>query len=49
VRATGSGQTTSLLFEEDIGHVYTLRDGRAIKLDIFRTWPEARAAAGLED
>jgi ketosteroid isomerase-like protein len=49
VRGRGTGTATSLPFEEDIGNVYTVRDGRAIKLDIFRTWPEARAAAGLED
>ena len=49
VRAKGTGEATSLAFEEEIGHVYTLRDGRALKLDIFRTWPEARAAAGFED
>ena len=43
------GRTTDLPMDEDIGQIFTLRDGRAVKLDIYRTWAEARAAAGLED
>ena len=32
----------------DIGHLWTLRDGRAVSLKIYRTWGEARAAAGMQ-
>jgi ketosteroid isomerase-like protein len=49
VRFKGSGRHTSLPVDEDIGHMYTLKDGKAIRLDIFRTWAEARRAAGLAD
>ncbi len=33
--------------DQDIGHLWKLRDGRAVSLRIFRTWDEARAAAGV--
>jgi len=49
VRFEGVAGHTALPFDEDIGHVYTLRDGRMVRLDVYRTWGEARAAAGLED
>ena len=50
VHATVVGAAhTGLSFDMDIGQLWTLREGRAIALDIYRTWDEARAAAGLED
>ena len=49
VHVTGAGQHTSLPIDEDVGHIYTVRDGRAMKLDIFRTWDEALDAAGLSE
>jgi ketosteroid isomerase-like protein len=54
VRIAGEGRSTALPMEQlspnlDIGHLWTLQDGRAISLRIFRTWDEARAAAGLRD
>jgi ketosteroid isomerase-like protein len=53
VRLEGEGRTTSLAMEQlnpdqDIGHPWTLRDGRALSLRIYRTWGEARAAAGMQ-
>ena len=51
VRVEGEGRTTSLAMEQlnpDIGHLWTLRDGRAVSLKIYRTWGEARAAAGMQ-
>jgi hypothetical protein len=53
VRLEGEGRTTSLAMEQlnpdrDIGHRWTLRDGRALSLKIYRTWGEARAAAGMQ-
>lgn len=49
VRIAGTAALTALPVEQDLGHLYTLRDGLVTRLDIFRTWDEARAAAGLED
>ena len=49
VRIAGTAGLTALPVEQDLGHLYTLRDGLVTRLDIFRTWDEARAAAGLED
>ena len=53
VRLEGEGRTTSLAMEQlnsdrDIGHLWTLRNGRALSLKIYRTWGEARAAAGMQ-
>src|SRR5262249_56365264 len=49
VRMEATADHTALPFAEDIGHVYTLKHGRIVRLDIFRTWDEALAAAGLGD
>ena len=49
VHVTGSGEYTSLPIADDVGHIYTLKEGKAIKLDIFRTWKEALKAAGLSE
>jgi ketosteroid isomerase-like protein len=49
VHVAGAGQHTSLPIEGDVGHIYTFRDGKAVKLDIFRTWEEAREAAGISE
>ena len=44
VHVTMKGQHTALPVDEDLGQVFTLVDGRVVKLDIFRTWEEARRA-----
>jgi ketosteroid isomerase-like protein len=49
VHMSAKGHHTSLPIEEDVGHVYTMRDGKAVRLDIFRTWDSALEAAGLRD
>jgi ketosteroid isomerase-like protein len=49
VRLEATAHHTALPFDEDIGQIYTLRNGRMLRLDIYRTWQEARAAAGLPD
>jgi ketosteroid isomerase-like protein len=48
VRIEGRADRGELAIEEDIAHLYTLRDGLIVKLDIYRTWPEGRGAAGLD-
>ncbi len=50
VHLSMKGQSTALPVEEDVGHVYALNEkGKAVKLDIFRTWVEAIEAAGLSE
>lgn len=48
VRIEGTADHTELPIGEDIAHLYTLRDGLMVRLDIYRTWAEAKAATGLE-
>jgi ketosteroid isomerase-like protein len=48
VHVTGTGDHTSLPIDEDVGHIYAFKGGKATKLDIFRTWDEAKAQAGVE-
>ena len=47
VHVTAKGLHTSLPIDDDVGHLYTMRDEKAVRLDIFRTWAEALEAAGL--
>jgi ketosteroid isomerase-like protein len=47
VRMTAVGRATSLPIDEDVGHLYTMEGIKAVKLVIYRTWDEAREAAGL--
>jgi ketosteroid isomerase-like protein len=49
VHMSAKGHHTSLPIDEDVGHVYTMRQGKAVRLDIFRTWGEALEAAGLRE
>ena len=48
VAARGSGATTGIAFEVDAGQVWVLRDGKAVALDIYPSWDEAKAAAGVD-
>jgi ketosteroid isomerase-like protein len=48
VRIEGTAGRGALSIEEDIAHLYTLRDGLVARLDVYRSWPEGREAAGLE-
>ena len=49
VRGRGKGRHTGLDVEEETGQLWTLRDGLAVRLDVYRTWAETRRAAGLKD
>jgi hypothetical protein len=49
VHVEGTAGHTALQIDEDIGHLFTMENGLATRLDIYRTWREARAAAGLRD
>ena len=50
VRAIGhSDRDGGLDVELEAGQLWRLRDGFAVSLDIYRSWDEARRAAGLGD
>ncbi len=49
VHATArNARTTGMDLELEVGHVWTIRDGLGVRLEIFPTWTQAREAAGLE-
>ena len=45
----GTAEHTALPIAEEIGHVYTFREGRATRLDIYRSWAEAQRAGGWSE
>jgi hypothetical protein len=48
VEASGRGRGSGLLLEGgEIGHIVTLRDGKAERLDTYLSWDAAREAAGF--
>jgi ketosteroid isomerase-like protein len=47
-RLVARSRTTRLEFEQDVAMVWTLRDGRAARLDPYATREEALRAVGLE-
>jgi ketosteroid isomerase-like protein len=47
VHVTGKGQATALPIATEVGHVYTMRNGKAVRLVILRTWEEAKDHAGI--
>jgi ketosteroid isomerase-like protein len=49
VKATGKGRGSGIELEGDIGHIVTLREGKAERLDAFMRVDAARVAAGLDD
>jgi hypothetical protein len=46
VTTTGSGDTSGITLEDEVGQIWTFEDGIPIRFEQFRTWDEARAAAG---
>jgi ketosteroid isomerase-like protein len=48
VEASGRGRGSGVLLSGDwLGHLVTLRDGKAARLEVYRGWDAARAAAGI--
>ena len=47
VRFRGTGATTEIPFEIEVGQLWELRDGLAVRCDVYPSWAEARQAAGL--
>lgn len=48
VAVTARGASTGLELDAEVGQLWTLRGGEAIRLDVFPTWAEARRAAEPE-
>jgi hypothetical protein len=49
VRLRGTGITSGVATEDLLYQVFTLRDGRAVRVEYFRDRKEALEAAGLEE
>ena len=47
VRFRGTGATTEIPVELEVGQIWELRDGLATRCDVYPSWDEARGAAGL--
>ena len=47
VRFRGTGATTEIPFELEVGQLWEIRDGMATRCDVYPSWDEARQAAGL--
>ena len=45
---SGRGRGSGIAVEGEIGHIVTLREGRASQMDIYMGWKAAREAAGLD-
>ena len=40
---------SDMVLDRDLAHVWTVRDGRGVRLRVFKTRAEALEAAGLEE
>jgi hypothetical protein len=47
VVASGSGRGSDIPYAGELGHAFTLRDGRATQLDVHWKWEDALKAEGL--
>ena len=47
VRGSARGKGSGVHVEGTLGHIWTLRAGKVVRLDIYPTWDDALAAAGL--
>lgn len=45
--AGGTARWSNLRLDTELGQVWTFRDGRAVRLDIYRSWGDALEALGL--
>jgi uncharacterized protein len=48
-RAVGRGKGSGIEVETRMAHVWTIREGKAVRLEMFRTPAEALEAAGLRE
>jgi hypothetical protein len=47
VRGSARGRGSGIQVDGTLGHVWTLRGGKAARFDVYGTWEEALKAAGL--
>ena len=48
VTISGHGKGSGISLRREIGHLFTLREGRAARVDVHWDWEQAREAAGLD-
>jgi ketosteroid isomerase-like protein len=46
VRGSGRGKGSGIRIDGTLGHLWTLRAGKVVRLDVYATWQEAVEAAG---
>jgi ketosteroid isomerase-like protein len=49
VRTSGRGKGSGMAIDQTLTHLWTLRDGKAIRFDGYSTKQEALEAAGLRE
>jgi uncharacterized protein len=49
VRLSAKGRSTGIAVEQHLGQVWTIRDGKAIRVRSYASYPEALKAAGLPE
>jgi uncharacterized protein len=49
VRVRGHGRGSGIAMEDHLLHVWTIRDGKGTRLEVYRDREQAREAAGLHD
>lgn len=49
VRLSAKGRSTGILVEQHLGQVWTIRDGKALRVRSYGSYPEALEAAGLQE
>ena len=48
-RERGSGRGSGLVLDTEFAQLWTMRDGRAVRMQEWRTWSEALEAMGLRE
>jgi ketosteroid isomerase-like protein len=48
-RETGRGRTSGVSAVRELGDVFTLRDGKVVRVRLYGSWHEALEAAGLRE
>jgi uncharacterized protein len=49
LRLTAKGRSTGIHVEQQLGQVWTIRDGKALRVRSYGSYPEALTAAGLAE
>ena len=49
IRLTATGRTTGIMFEDRRAHVWTMRSGKAIRIEGFMSVEDALASLGLQE